>query len=311
MDEVICLDHIFSTTKMLTQEKPTLENKPTDQFDSVLFLSKSSGRKGEGGLRTKGYFKRSYENKPLISIITVVFNGEQYLEQTIQSVINQNYDNVEYIIIDGGSADETLEIIKKHEDQIDYWVSEKDKGIYDAMNKGIALARGDLIGIINADDYYENNIFEKVAKVYSSQNTNVIYGDLGLLKNEGKEILLAHNTGIRYGFCPYSYYWIWVKMLFGHPTAFMERKIYKQFGLYDTHFKISADYEFFIRVFNKKIKTTYLKEVLAWFRTEGISSTNDMLLQKENYLARKKNNSIIAFVVEVFLRKKIFWKSIS
>jgi len=99
--------------------------------NSKLFLSEGENRKGEGGQRTKGHFKKSYEKKPLISVITVVFNGEKYLEETITSVINQTYENVEYIIIDGGSTDGTLDIIKRYEDKIDYWVSEKDNGIYD------------------------------------------------------------------------------------------------------------------------------------------------------------------------------------
>ena len=142
MTKTICLDENFSTTQLLTQEKPILEQNAEDKFETILFLPESENRKGEGGLRTKGYFKKSYDDKPLISIITVVFNGERYLEQTIQSVIDQTYDNVEYIIIDGGSTDGTLDIIKKYEDKIDYWVSEKDNGIYDAMNKGIKVCYG-------------------------------------------------------------------------------------------------------------------------------------------------------------------------
>jgi cellulose synthase/poly-beta-1,6-N-acetylglucosamine synthase-like glycosyltransferase len=111
----------------------------------------------KGGLRTKGYFKRSYDEAsglsdnsplPLVTIITVVFNGEKYLEQTIQSVINQAYDNVEYIVIDGGSTDGTVDIIRKYENQIDYWVSEPDGGLYHAINKGITLCMGRLVGII-------------------------------------------------------------------------------------------------------------------------------------------------------------------
>ena len=152
MDNNISLDEKYSTTRLLTQEKPEIINNPEDKFETVLFLPEGEGRKGEGGLRTKGYFKKSYEDKPLISIITVVYNGEKYLEETIQSVINQTYDNVEYIIIDGGSTDGTLDIIKKYEDRIDYWVSERDKGIYDAMNKGIDVASGDWLVFINSSD---------------------------------------------------------------------------------------------------------------------------------------------------------------
>ena len=152
MINAICLDENFSTTRLLTKEKPMIVNSPEDKFETVLFLPEGENRKGEGGLRTKGYFKKSYDDKPLISIITVVFNGEKYLDETIQSVVAQSHDNVEYIIVDGGSTDGTLDIIKKYEDQIDYWVSEPDNGIYDAMNKGGSVATGDFLLWLNADD---------------------------------------------------------------------------------------------------------------------------------------------------------------
>ncbi len=101
---------------------------------------------------------------PVISIITIVFNGEKYLDQTIRSVLDQNYPSVQYIIIDGGSTDNSINIIKKYEKDLYFWISEKDNGISDAFNKGIARATGDIIGIINADDWYEHNTFERVAQ---------------------------------------------------------------------------------------------------------------------------------------------------
>jgi len=174
----IGLNEKYSTTRLLTKEKPEIVNNPEDKFETVLFLPEGENRKGEGGLRTKGYFKKSYEDKSLISIVTVVYNGEKYLEETIQNVINQTYDNVEYIIIDGGSTDGTLDIIKKYEDRVDYWASEKDSGIYDAMNKGISLFSGDYLFFLGADDFIKNtNILYEVNKELNI-NYNLVYGNI-------------------------------------------------------------------------------------------------------------------------------------
>ena len=115
----------------------------------------------QGGKRLNNGYVNS---KPLFSIITVVYNNEKYLEETIKSVVNQKFQNFEYIIIDGGSSDKTLDIIKRYDSQIDYWISEKDKGIYDAFNKGMSLAKGDFIGIVNSDDTYFDNALEIIAK---------------------------------------------------------------------------------------------------------------------------------------------------
>ncbi len=157
-----------------------LEYLDEKKFETILFLPDKEERKGEGGLRTKGYFKKSYDDKPLISIITVVFNGEKYLEQTIQSVINQSYDNVEYIIVDGGSTDGTVDIIKKYEEQIDYWVSEEDEGIYDAMNKGIKVFKGDYINFLNAGDSFVNK--DVLNDIFNNNDNyaDVIYGAISL-----------------------------------------------------------------------------------------------------------------------------------
>ena len=133
-----------------------------------------------GGLRTKGITKTSTPEKPLITVVTVVYNGAATLEQTIQSVVNQTYDNVEYIIIDGASTDGTLDIIKKYEDRIDYWQSEPDKGIYDAMNKGLDLATGDFLIFLGADDLiFAPTTFQNIAMSLIDRDKNY-YGDVYL-----------------------------------------------------------------------------------------------------------------------------------
>ncbi|MDJ0688879.1 MAG: glycosyltransferase [Xenococcaceae cyanobacterium MO_188.B32] len=167
-------------SNFLTTEKPTHKQKNAHCLKTQFFLPPDTQRIGEGGLRTKGLYKTSRDKLPLISVITVVFNGERYLEQTIQSVINSSYLNLEYIVIDGASTDNSLKIIKKYENQIDYWVSEPDSGIYDAMNKGTIVSLGSHTLHINADDFIfdsqalEERIKESLAKEKDLYSLNLL-----------------------------------------------------------------------------------------------------------------------------------------
>ncbi len=168
----------YATTRCLTTEKPTFVNEVDNRISSLLFLPPHSLRQGEGGLRTQGLFKKIDKNERIISVITVVFNGDKYLEQTIQSVINQSAD-LEYLIIDGGSTDGTLDIIKKYDNQIDYWVSEPDEGIYDAMNKGTISALGTHTLHINGDDL----IFQPNSVPNHLKESNQLRGIFTLLED--------------------------------------------------------------------------------------------------------------------------------
>jgi len=162
---------------MVTKEQPRIENDPSSEVHTRPFLPSHHQQQGEGGLRTKGYFKKSFNDKPLVSIITVVLNGEKHFAHTIQSVIAQTYDNVEYIIIDGGSTDGTVDIIKKYEDKIDYWISEPDEGIYDAMNKGIDLFTGKWLYYLGSDDFLLRYALANL-QLQQFKTDNVIYGDV-------------------------------------------------------------------------------------------------------------------------------------
>lgn len=173
----ICLDPKHSTTRMLTNNKPGDSITAEQGNGTVLFLPDGPGRKGEGGLRTNNYFKIDCNGQPLISVITVVFNNEAHLEATILSVIEQSYDNLEYIIIDGGSSDGTLDIIKKYEDRIDYWVSEDDRGLYDAMNKAINASGGSWLNFLNSGDLYADKHVIAKTLMLSSQDKDAIYSD--------------------------------------------------------------------------------------------------------------------------------------
>ncbi len=212
-------------------------------------LSKEKYRKGEGGLRTKGYFKNPDNQKPLITIITVVFNNDKNIEDTILSVINQSYKNIEYLIIDGGSTDNTIEIIKKYENFIDYWFSEKDDGIYDAMNKGCKLATGQGLCFLNSGDKFIGNVF-------SDKFTLPFLIPCKIKENE-KSIwdkkLLIEKTGM-----PTSH----------QAMVFLNKRL-----LYNLKYKISSDYDYFIRhgVFSN-IETNCSGYIL--YENKGFSKRN-------------------------------------
>ncbi len=259
---MISLDKNYSTTQLLKQEKPKLTQNNTEKFESHLFLTPHKNRIAEGGLRTQGYYKKSYPKKPLVSIITVVFNGVKFLEKTILSVLNQTYDNIEYIIIDGGSTDGTVEIIQKYDHFIDYWVSEKDQGIYDAMNKGLCLSCGEIIAIINADDWYEYNAVLK--SVHTLEESNADYSVGNIQKSPSK--LIAKPL------IPLLKNHIYQEMMYPHISAFIKSNIYKTTGLFNTDYKISADFDMALRIHQQGFKITYINMIIATVMEDGISS---------------------------------------
>ena len=274
MSELTTLDEQYSTTRLVRKVEPGLvmaeikaAHKPEDKFETVLFLPEGESRQGEGGLRTQGYFKQSEEGKPLITVVTVVYNGEKFLEETILSVINQTYDNVEYIIIDGGSTDGTLDIIKKYEHAIDYWVSENDKGIYDAMNKGVKLSYGSFICVLNADDYYNVGIFNEFFQSFQSQCYDFTVGKVYLVdsKNVQKGIMNPLED-MSYGYRQYK------KMPTPHMSFFLRTSIFKKIGLFDTKVGLSADYDLVLRVLSETQNFYRFKEFVGSFRDGGASS---------------------------------------
>lgn len=258
-------------------------NTREDEFENPFNLPKTAERKTEGGLRTKGNLKQGYPDKILFTVITVVFNSEKYLEETIRSVINQTYDNLEYIVIDGGSLDGTLDIIQKYEYAIDYWVSEKDFGIYDAMNKGIMLARGDCVGLINSGDGYFNNTLQIIADTYSklTNKQTIVSGGIQNIDNRNTPLsTVIRTTSIlknKYKMMPLN-----------HPATFVPISVYKQIGLYSTKYKIDADYDFVLRADSSNISIYFIDDVLAFMRVGGVSQRFSLLAYKEEYMIRKQ-----------------------
>lgn len=288
-----CLNSDYSTTRLVTREKPIIVNRPEDAFETVLFLPEGANRTGQGGLRTQGLFKRSLPDKPLITVITVVLNGAKHLEETILSVLNQTYDNVEYIVIDGGSTDGTLEIIKKYEWAIDYWVSEKDEGIYDAMNKGLSIATGYCIGLLNSDDFYENNALCIIHKyITCPYNFDFIFG-------------CVFKDKIKYSYNPWKILYTF-RFYTSHSAGFFIKfESQKQIGLYNIEYKYSADYDLFYRmIVTKKMKgiSTLKNELIGNFRLNGFSSKVIYIEHLfEETRIRLNNNQNRFFVLAIFI----------
>ena len=210
--------------------------------------------------------------KPLVSIITVVYNGASTIEQTIQSVINQTYKNIEYIIIDGASNDGTQDIISKYNDNIALFVSEKDNGIYDAMNKGIGLANGEIIGIINSDDWYETDAVENTVKAFSkSTSISVVYGDINLVESNGE--IRKHN---QVPFAHLSY-----EMSVSHPATFVKRSVYEKYGHFDISYKIASDFDLMNRFYNNRLQFAHVRRIISNFRLSGISNTQKDICHRE------------------------------
>jgi glycosyltransferase involved in cell wall biosynthesis len=262
-------------------------------------LPAGDGRRCAGVLIAKGHFKHGYMKRkgqwyvsdafikidmpinfdyevdsvklPLITVITVVFNGEAFLERTILSVINQTYSNIEYIIIDGGSTDGTLAIIGKYEHVIDYWVSEKDEGIYDAMNKGIVLASGQWINFMNSGDhFYENKTVSEIIK-NCSLDADFLMGDVLIQNNEKSKVVSAVSNA------KYS-------MPTCHQSIFTRKDILNSF-LFDTHFKVGADFNQFVRITSASnaIRITFFNGIIAIITAGGYSAQNEAILQQDYF----------------------------
>ena len=325
-----CSESDYSTTRLLTRVKPAMEKMSGDKFETPLSLPEGEGRKGEGGLRTKGSFKHSYKNingrwyidgfkdqripvdeetaqkieenivklgnvageineLPLISIITVVFNGERYLEETMKSVLNQTYPNVEYIIIDGGSTDSTLSIIQKYEGSVDYWVSEKDTGIYDALNKGFSLASGSIFAWLNADDIYFSYTLKIVSSVFTKHGIRWLTGIPSII-NERGEIIRVFNA--RYYFKYFihrGYYRGDIIGFIPQESVFFSRGLLDEAGAFDTSFKLAGDFDLWIK-FAKYEKLYCIKTILASFRMHINQKSNNTIayLNECNRVRRPK-----------------------
>lgn len=225
-----------------------------------------------------------------VSIITVVWNNKETIENAIDSVLSQTYENIEYIVVDGASNDGTVKVVQSYGDKISKFVSEPDKGLYDAMNKGIALATGDVVGILNSDDFYiDEFVVEKVIKVFEETKVDSVFADLVFVKPDNLDKVVRYYDSGQFSPAKFAYGW-----MPAHPTFFVKRDMYKKYGVFKTDYKIAADYELLTRFMGKfKISYFYMKEPIIRMRIGGVSTSgikSNYILNKEIIRACKEND---------------------
>jgi len=241
----------------------------------------------------------STSKSPLISIITVVYNGEKFLEQAIKSVIGQSYKNIEYIIIDGESTDLTTEVIKNYDEFIDKWISEPDEGIYDAMNKGINIASGSVIGILNADDILNNGVLERVAHEFEKNpDIDYIYGYVERITKNGEIYGIADSlTQDEMKVKKYN------QIPIPHGALMVKRYLFEELGLYETSYRINSDYDFMLKMIDNEKKGKKIDMAISRYRDGGTSS---------GYLTFWERKKLLKFHgVPFFRREFIVMKAIS
>ena len=224
-----------------------------------------------------------------ISLLTVSYNSATTIADTINSVLSQDYPDIEYIIVDGNSTDETQQIIQSYHDRITKWISEPDQGIYDAMNKAIKMATGDVIGIINSDDFYTHKgVLSQVARTLQEKSVDAVYGDLTFVDPDDLKRTVRKYSSMNW--TPEKFAWGFMP---AHPTFFVHRSWYEKAGFFKTDYKIAADYEMLIRLlYVHRVSHAYIPENMVVMRKGGVSSSSlmsNIILNKEILRACSQN----------------------
>ena len=236
-----------------------------------------------------------------ISIVTATYNSGKTVRDTFKSVLMQNYDNYELIVVDGGSKDDTVEIIRLYELIFDgrmKWISEPDRGIYDAMNKGIAMATGDVVGILNSDDFYTSyGILRKVANAMQDKNIDAVYGDVHYVHDNDLEKCVRY-----YSSKPFRRMWMRFGFMPAHPSFYCRREVYERYGTFDLSYKVAADFECLLRlIFVHRIRTKYLPVDFVTMRTGGASTrgfASHKQIMRDHQLAFKRNSVYSNVIME-------------
>jgi glycosyltransferase involved in cell wall biosynthesis len=242
--------------------------------------------------------KMSTTDSPLVSLVTVCYNSENTIEDTIISVINQSYKKIEYIIVDGKSSDRTIEIIKKYANEFPSlikYISEADSGIYYAMNKGIELSSGSIIGIINSDDWYENDAVQQVVETFKTNKSSMVHADMFVWQND-KKIFKAKGQKNLAKLCK--------GMIINHPTVFLTRSAYNVYGLFNTKYRIAADWDLMLRLWLNNERITYLEAVISNFRLGGGSYDFSKEMIREKNMVRKQNK-IYKYIDRYYIKDMI------
>jgi glycosyltransferase involved in cell wall biosynthesis len=238
--------------------------------ENNLFIRKSNSHK-------------NYTKKYLLSVITVTFNAGKYLEETILSIVNQTFRDIEFIIIDGGSTDETIDIIKKYESKISYWTSEDDEGVFDAMNKGIDIASGKWINFMNAGDcFFEHDTLAKVASLLEKSNVEIVYGNTVIKYDESYKKTKILSPDLKFDF----------GLPFCHQSVFVRSDLYKS-AKFNTEYQIYSDYDFFLNCFKKKCAFSFVSEIIAIYNCGGLSSQRSLKHYKELYSISCQEDNVL------------------
>jgi glycosyltransferase len=234
-----------------------------------------------------------------VTIITVTHNSARYLQECIDSVVSQTYPDIEHIVVDAESTDGTLDIIKRYDNHIAKWVSEKDKGMYDAINKGMMMASGDIIGILNSDDMLAaKDVIAVIVKCFEENHVDSVYGDLVYVDKLNTKKVIRYWKGFSYKRYRFRYGW-----MPAHPTFYFKAALLPELGYYETHYFTAADYEFMARyLYRYRISALYIEKLIVKMRTGGQSNRNlqsRLRANRRDYLAMKKNKIPLPFLASV------------
>ncbi len=248
-----------------------------------------------------------------VSIITVTYNSAKYVEDCFNSIVRQTYPEIEYIVVDGNSTDGTVEIIKKYSPHISKWISEEDGGMYDALNKGMKLATGDIIGILNSDDVLASaDVISEIVRCFKENNMDSLYGDLVYVEPNDLQKVLRFWKGIPYERRRFKYGW-----MPAHPTFYIRRGLVEKYGGYESHYFTAADFEFMARyLYRFGISSFYLPKLIVKMRAGGASNeslSGRLRANRRDYLAMKKNKipfPLIVSILKPLIKMPQFYKAL-